>query len=69
VNLAARYEARDVIDAIDCALLPGLVDAHIHTPLAIIRVVAQGVAHQMHLAMASASQLTLHTGAWRCCPP
>jgi 5-methylthioadenosine/S-adenosylhomocysteine deaminase len=51
-ELTARYEAHDLIDATDCAVLPGLIDAHMHTPLAIIRGVAQDVAHWMQLALA-----------------
>ena len=35
------------MDAADCAVLPGLIDAHMHTPWAIVRGVAQDVAHWM----------------------
>ncbi len=51
-RLSTRYEAIDVVDATDCAVLPGLIDAHMHTPLAIIRGVAQDVTHWMQRALA-----------------
>ena len=55
-DLAARYRADEVIDAGDCAVLPGLVDAHIHTTLSIMRGVAQDVAHWMQAALAPYSR-------------
>ncbi len=51
-ELASRFRATETIDATDCAVLPGLVDAHMHTPLAIVRGVAQDVAHWMQKALA-----------------
>jgi len=51
-ELTPRYTAEEVIDANDCAVLPGLIDAHMHTPLAILRGVAQDVAHWMQRALA-----------------
>lgn len=45
--LAARFEAVEIIDASHHALLPGLIDAHMHTPWAVVRGVAQDVAHWM----------------------
>jgi len=51
-RLSAQMQPAEVIDASDCAVLPGLVDAHMHTPLAIIRGVAQDVAHWMQRALA-----------------
>ena len=48
-ELAARFEAAERIDASGCAVLPGLIDAHMHTPLAIVRGVAQDVAHQLRI--------------------
>jgi 5-methylthioadenosine/S-adenosylhomocysteine deaminase len=51
-DLTARYQANDLIDATNCAVLPGMVDAHMHTSLAIIRGVAQDVAHWMQRALA-----------------
>ena len=50
--LTARFQAEEVLDAGGCALLPGLIDAHIHTPWAIARGVAQDVAHWMQKALA-----------------
>ena len=55
-DLAARYRASETIDATDCAVLPGLIDAHMHTPLAIVRGVAQDVAHWMQRALAPYSR-------------
>ena len=49
---AAETDIRTRIDASDCAVLPGLVDAHIHTTLSIVRGVAQDVAHWMQTALA-----------------
>ena len=46
-ELGARFRADETIDASDCAVLPGLIDAHMHTHLAIVRGVAQDVAHWM----------------------
>jgi 5-methylthioadenosine/S-adenosylhomocysteine deaminase len=55
-HLAARYEAPETVDASGCAVLPGLIDAHIHTPLAILRGVAQDVDHWMQRALAPYSR-------------
>jgi 5-methylthioadenosine/S-adenosylhomocysteine deaminase len=55
-ELIDRYRAARLIDASECAVLPGLIDAHIHTPLAIIRGVAQDVTHWMQLALAPYSR-------------
>ena len=51
-DLEARYRVAETIDATGCAVLPGLIDAHMHTPLAIVRGVAQDVAHWMQRALA-----------------
>lgn len=51
-DLAPRYDPAETLDASDCAVLPGLVDAHMHAPLAILRGVAQDVAHWMQRALA-----------------
>jgi 5-methylthioadenosine/S-adenosylhomocysteine deaminase len=42
-ELSARIRAAEVLDASGHALLPGFIDAHVHTPLALIRGVAQDV--------------------------
>ena len=55
-ELAARFDATEQIDASGCAVLPGLIDAHMHTPLAIVRGVAQDVAHWMQRALAPYSR-------------
>jgi 5-methylthioadenosine/S-adenosylhomocysteine deaminase len=55
-GLTERLIARETIDAQGCAVLPGLIDAHMHTPLAIVRGVAQDVAHWMQRALAPYSR-------------
>ncbi len=55
-DLVARFQADETIDATDHAVLPGLVDAHMHTPLAIVRGVAQDVGHWMQKALAPYSR-------------
>ena len=50
--LRQRLSPAETIDATNCALLPGLIDAHMHTPLAIVRGVAQDVANWMQQALA-----------------
>jgi 5-methylthioadenosine/S-adenosylhomocysteine deaminase len=55
-ELTARFQAQEIIEATDCALLPGLIDAHMHTSLAIVRGVAQDVAHWMQAALAPYSR-------------
>jgi 5-methylthioadenosine/S-adenosylhomocysteine deaminase len=47
-----RYSASETIDASGHALLPGLIDAHMHTPWAVVRGVAQDVSHWMQKALA-----------------
>jgi 5-methylthioadenosine/S-adenosylhomocysteine deaminase len=51
-ELNARFTADETIDASGHALLPGLIDAHMHTPLSIVRGVAQDVGHWMQKALA-----------------
>jgi 5-methylthioadenosine/S-adenosylhomocysteine deaminase len=51
-DLLARYSASETIDASGHALLPGLIDAHMHTPWAVVRGVAQDVSHWMQKALA-----------------
>jgi 5-methylthioadenosine/S-adenosylhomocysteine deaminase len=55
-ELSDRFETAETVDASDCAVLPGLIDAHMHTPLAIVRGVAQDVRHWMQLALAPYSR-------------
>jgi 5-methylthioadenosine/S-adenosylhomocysteine deaminase len=55
-DLTGRFKATEILDASDCAVLPGLIDAHMHTPLAIVRGVAQDVAHWMQRALAPYSR-------------
>jgi 5-methylthioadenosine/S-adenosylhomocysteine deaminase len=49
--LDGRFQPHTIIDASGHAVLPGLIDAHMHTPLAILRGVAQDVAHWMQTAL------------------
>jgi len=51
-ELTVRFQADATIDATGCAVLPGLIDAHMHTPWAVARGVAQDVAHWMQKALA-----------------
>ena len=51
-DLTVRLQPAETIDATDCAVLPGLIDAHIHTTLSIVRGVAQDVANWMQTALA-----------------
>ncbi|MCP4543918.1 MAG: hypothetical protein GY832_42935 [Chloroflexi bacterium] len=51
-ELESRFKAIETIDASDCAMLPGLIDVHMHTRWAIARGVAQDVAHWMQKALA-----------------
>jgi 5-methylthioadenosine/S-adenosylhomocysteine deaminase len=51
-ELTARFRPAETIDASGCAVLPGLIDAHMHTPWAIVRGVAQDVTHWMQRALA-----------------
>ncbi len=55
-ELALAFEAEETLDASGCAVLPGLIDAHMHTPLAIVRGVAQDVSHWMQQALAPFSR-------------
>jgi 5-methylthioadenosine/S-adenosylhomocysteine deaminase len=55
-DLQARYTPASTVDASDCAVLPGLIDAHMHTPLAVVRGVAQDVAHWMQGALSPYSR-------------
>ena len=54
--LAARFAADETIDATGHAVLPGLIDAHMHTPWAVVRGVAQDVAHWMQRGLAPYSR-------------
>jgi 5-methylthioadenosine/S-adenosylhomocysteine deaminase len=51
-DLRARFPHHRVIDAHHMAVLPGFIDAHMHTPLAVLRGIAQDVAHWMQRALA-----------------
>lgn len=51
-----RIEAEEVIDCSGMALMPGLVDAHMHTPLAIVRGVAQDIWNWMQAGLAPYSR-------------
>ena len=51
-ELAGQFEAGETVDAGGCAVLPGLIDGHMHTPEAVVRGVAQDVTHWMQRALA-----------------
>ena len=51
-DLSKRFSAAKIVDSTDCAVLPGLIDGHMHTTLAILRGVAQDVANWMQQALA-----------------
>lgn len=36
-ELAARYQAAEVVDCAGCAILPGLINAHTHIPMSLLR--------------------------------
>lgn len=51
-ELASAHHAAETIDASGCAVLPGLIDAHMHTRYAVVRGVAQDVGHWMQQGLA-----------------
>ena len=51
-TLVARYVPAKTLDATGHAVLPGLIDAHMHSPEALLRGVAQDVDHWMQAALA-----------------
>ncbi|MBC8506847.1 MAG: amidohydrolase family protein [Anaerolineales bacterium] len=55
-DLEARFQITETIDASGCAVLPGLIDAHMHTPWAVVRGVAQDVSNWMQMALAPYSR-------------
>ena len=36
-QLAARYTARETVDCRGCAIIPGLINAHAHIPMSLLR--------------------------------
>jgi 5-methylthioadenosine/S-adenosylhomocysteine deaminase len=56
VQLSDRFHADERINATGHAILPGLVDGHMHTPLAVVRGVAQDVSNWMQAALAPYSR-------------
>jgi 5-methylthioadenosine/S-adenosylhomocysteine deaminase len=55
-ELSPRYQAAETLDASGCAVLPGLVDVHMHTVYAVVRGVAQDVANWMQKGLAPFSR-------------
>lgn len=49
--LLGVVEAGEIIDAQNKAILPGLIDAHMHTPYAVVRGVAQDVSNWMQAGL------------------
>ncbi|MCP5149576.1 MAG: amidohydrolase family protein [Ectothiorhodospiraceae bacterium] len=63
VELEHRYDAATRIDASGHAVLPGLVDVHMHTHFAVVRGVAQDVGHWMQGALAPYARHLDHAAA------
>ncbi len=55
-DLTKRFNAVKTFDSTNCAVIPGLIDGHMHTTLAILRGVAQDVANWMQQALAPYSR-------------
>jgi 5-methylthioadenosine/S-adenosylhomocysteine deaminase len=55
-ELISRYKPGETLDALRFAVLPGLIDAHMHTPWAVVRGVAQDVRNWMQSALAPYSR-------------
>ncbi len=55
-NLSKRFRAEKTVDCTGSAVLPGLIDGHMHTTLAILRGVAQDVGNWMQQALAPYSR-------------
>jgi len=55
-EIVASYDAAEMIDASHFAVLPGLVDCHVHSPESLLRGVAQDVPDYMERAMAPFSR-------------
>ena len=64
-DLAPKVSAKEHMALPNRAILPGLIDAHMHTPLAIVRGVAQDVKNWMQAALAPFFK-TSHTGSIEC---
>ena len=61
-KMTAAYDAATILDASDKAVLPGFIDAHMHTPLAIVRGVAQDVWNWMQAGLAPYSRHLTEVG-------
>ena len=62
-ELSRRYQADETLDASGCAVLPGLVDVHMHTVYAVVRGVAQDVANWMQKGLAPFSRHMIDAAA------
>ncbi|MEM7031145.1 MAG: amidohydrolase family protein [Chloroflexota bacterium] len=63
-DLLSRFTASRTLDAINCAVLPGLIDCHMHTTLSLVRGVAQDAKNWMQRALAPYSRhITAEGGA------
>lgn len=54
--LTTAFVGEETVDATNCAVLPGLIDGHMHTPYAVVRGVAQDVWNWMQTALAPYSR-------------
>ncbi len=52
IELSEHYQATEILDATGCAVLPGLIDVHMHTVYAVVRGVAQDISNWMHKGLA-----------------
>lgn len=62
-ELGNRYQATETLDATGSAVLPGLIDVHMHTVYAIVRGVAQDVANWMQKGLAPFARHMNHDAA------
>jgi len=62
-ELGNRYQAAEILDATGSAVMPGLIDVHMHTVYAIVRGVAQDVCNWMQKGLAPFAKHMSHDAA------
>jgi 5-methylthioadenosine/S-adenosylhomocysteine deaminase len=62
-ELGNRYQAAEILDATGSAVMPGLIDVHMHTVYAIVRGVAQDVSNWMQKGLAPFAKHMSHDAA------